>query len=75
MLTADVCLMTTPGINVYQLKRSKGVKHYAHVLHAASDATMYRLFGIDYFDSILLSGDYQKKDIRLLEEIRWGVLI
>jgi CDP-glycerol glycerophosphotransferase (TagB/SpsB family) len=70
MLTADVCLMTTPGINVYQLKRSKGVKHYAHVLHMASDATMYRLFGIDYFDSILLSGDYQKKDIRLLEEKR-----
>ena len=70
MLTADVCLMTTPGLNVYQLKRSKGVKHYAHILHAASDATMYRLFGIDYFDSVLLTGDYQKKDIRLLEQQR-----
>lgn len=70
MVSADVCLMTTPGLNVYQLKRSKGVKHYAHVLHMASDATMYRLFGIDYFDSVLLSGDYQKKDIRLLEEKR-----
>jgi CDP-glycerol glycerophosphotransferase (TagB/SpsB family) len=40
------------------------------VLHAASDATMYRLFGIDYFDSILLTGDYQKTDIRLLEKQR-----
>ena len=70
MLIADVCLMTTPGLNVYQLKRSKGVKHYAHVLHAASDATMYRMFGIDYFDSILLSGDYQKKDLLKLEQIR-----
>ena len=70
MLTAGVVLMTTPGLQVYQLKRSKNVKHYTHILHAPSDATMYRLFGIDYFDSILLSGDYQKEDIRLLEKQR-----
>lgn len=70
MLSAGVVLMTTPGLQVYQLKRSKNVKHYTHVLHAASDATMYRLFGIDYFDSILLSGDYQKADIQKLEEMR-----
>lgn len=70
MLSAGIVLMTTPGLQVYQLKRSKNVKHYSHVLHAASDATMYRLFGIDYFDSILLTGDYQKKDIRLLEKQR-----
>jgi CDP-glycerol glycerophosphotransferase (TagB/SpsB family) len=59
--------MTTPGLDVYQLKRSKMVKHYAHILHAPSDATMYRLFGIDYFDSVLLTGDYQAEDIRILE--------
>lgn len=70
MLSAGVVLMTTPGLQVYQLKRSKHVKHYAHVLHAASDATMYRLFGIDYFDSVLLSGDYQKNDIITLEKQR-----
>ncbi|MDR2259196.1 MAG: CDP-glycerol glycerophosphotransferase family protein [Treponema sp.] len=69
-LSADVVLMTTPGLDVYQLKRSKNVKHYSHILHAPSDATMYRLFGIDYFDSILLTGDYQAKDIRELEKIR-----
>jgi len=70
ILNADVVLMTTPGLDVYQLKRSKGVKHYAHVLHMPSDATMYRLFGIDYFDSILLTGDYQASDIRILEQQR-----
>jgi CDP-glycerol glycerophosphotransferase (TagB/SpsB family) len=70
MLKADVVLMTTPGLDVYQLKRSKGVKHYAHVLHMPSDATMYHLFGIDYFDSILLTGDYQARDIRILEQKR-----
>jgi len=70
MIKAGVVLMTTPGLDVYQLKRSKGVKHYAHILHAPSDAVMYRLFGIDYFDSILLTGDYQAKDIRTLETQR-----
>ncbi|MCL1932152.1 MAG: CDP-glycerol glycerophosphotransferase family protein [Treponema sp.] len=70
MLKANVVLMTTPGLDVYQLKRSKGVRHYAHVLHAPSDAVMYRLFGIDYFDSILLTGDYQANDIRVLEQKR-----
>jgi hypothetical protein len=70
ILSAGVVLMTTPGLQVYQLKRSKSVKHYSHVLHAPSDATMYRMFGIDYFDSVLLSGGYQAEDIRLLEKIR-----
>jgi hypothetical protein len=69
-LSARVVLMTTPGLNVYQLKRTKTVKHYAHVLHTTSDATMYRMFGIDYFDSVLLTGDYQKEDIRELEKLR-----
>ncbi len=70
MLSAGVVLMTTPGLNVYQLKRSKRVKHYAHVVHATGDATLYRLFGVDYFDSVLLTGDYQAADIRTLEEQR-----
>jgi hypothetical protein len=70
LLEADIVLMTTPGLEVYQLKRSKGVKHYAHILHDTGDTTCYRLFGIDWFDSILLSGEYQKRDIRDLEEIR-----
>jgi hypothetical protein len=70
ILNAGVVLMTTPGLDVYQLKRSKNVKHYAHVLHMTSDATMYRLFGLDYFDSVLLTGDYQAGDIRILEQQR-----
>jgi hypothetical protein len=70
MLRAGICLMTTPGLDVYQLKRSKMVKHYSHILHMPSDATTYRLFGIDYFDSVLLTGDYQAEDIKILESQR-----
>ena len=70
MLSAGFVLMTTPGLQVYQLKRSKRVAHYSHVLHMPNDATTYRLFGLDYFDSVLLTGDYQKDDIRALEKQR-----
>ena len=70
MLSAGFVLMTTPGLDVYQLKRSKHVRHYANILHAASDATMMRLFALDFFDSILLTGDYQAEDIRTLEAQR-----
>ena len=69
-LSAEILLMTTPGLDVYQLKRSKTVKHYSHVLHSPADTTTYRLFGLDYFDSVLLTGDYQINDIRYLEKQR-----
>jgi len=69
-ISAEIVLMTTPGLQVYQLKRSKTVKHYSHIIHAPTDATTYRLFGLDYFDSVLLTGDYQGADIRYLEHMR-----
>jgi hypothetical protein len=69
-LEADLCLMTTPGLDVFQLKRSPGVKHYSHILHMVTDATTYRLFGLDYYDSVLLTGTYQERDLRVLETKR-----
>ena len=70
MLSAKVVLMTTPGLNVYQLKRSKNVQHYSHILHMPNDATLYRLFCLDYFDSIFVNGEYQKEGIQLIEQQR-----
>lgn len=70
MLSAGIVLMTTPGLQVYQLKRSKRVKHYSHIFHSCTDSSMYRLFGLDYFDSVLMTGDYQADDIRFLEKQR-----
>lgn len=69
-LNATILLSTTPGLDVYQWKRSKDVKFYVHIPHAASEIVLYRMFGIDYYDAILLSGDYQIENIRKLEEIR-----
>ena len=69
-LAAGVVLSTTPGLDVYQWKRSKKVDCYVHIAHAPNDITLYRMFGLDYYDAILLSGDYQVDQIRKLEELR-----
>lgn len=70
LLKADVLLSTTPGLDVYQWKRSKDVGWYVHILHAAGDASLYRMFGTDYYDALLLSGDFQIRQIRELERLR-----
>lgn len=69
-LNASVILSTTPGLDVYQWKRSREGGFYVHIPHAANDITLYRMFGIDYYDAILLSGDYQIDSIRQLENLR-----
>ena len=69
-LSANIVLSTTPGLDVYQWKRSKEVQCYVHMLHAMGDVLLYHMFGIDYYDAILLAGEFQKADIRKLEKVR-----
>ena len=69
-LSADVVLATTPDLEVLQWKRSKSVKHYCHILHAAGGLVFCRLFGIDYFDSVLLPNSDEIHEIRYLESAR-----
>ena len=70
MMSADVVLSTTPGLDVLQWKRSKDVKWYVHTLHAVGSAAGYRMFGLDYYDAVLLSGQFQVDELRELEEPR-----
>lgn len=70
MLQADIVLSSTPGLDVYQWKRSRDVGWYVHVLHAANGVTCYRMFGTDYYDALLLSGEYQVQEVRKLEAQR-----
>lgn len=69
-LKADILLSTTPSLDVYQWKRSRDVKWYVHVPHAISGVTMYRLYGIDYYDSVLLNSDCFIDETRELEQAR-----
>lgn len=69
-LNATVLLSTTPGLEVYGWKRSKEVSYYVHILHAPCEVVLYRMYGLDYYDAILLSGEYQREDLRNLEKLR-----
>ncbi len=69
-LKATLVLSTTPGLDVYQWKRSKDVDCYVHILHAAGEVVLYRMFGLDYYDSVLVAGKIQEDDIRALEDMR-----
>ena len=71
-LNATIVLSTTPGLDVYQWKRSKNVDYYIHIFHTAGEVTRYRLFGIDYYDALMIAGDYQERDIRDLEAL-WEI--
>ena len=70
MLEADVVCMTTPGLDVLQIHRSKGVGHYAHIMHAPGDISRYRLFGVDYYDSLFCAGPYNEASAREFERQR-----
>ena len=70
LLNAGILLSTTPGLDVYQWKRSKNVAWYTHIFHAVDEGTGYRMFGMDYYDAILLTGQYQERYIRMLEKMR-----
>lgn len=70
MMRADICLSTTPGLDVYQWKRSRNVKYYVHIMHSAATTLLYRMFGMDYYDALLLTGNFQVKEVRELEEVR-----
>ncbi len=70
LANAGIILSTTPGLDVYQWKRSKNVDWYVHTFHSTGDSALYRMFGIDCYDAVLLSGSIQEKNIRNMEEIR-----
>lgn len=69
-LEADVFALTTPGVDVLQIRRSPGVKKYVHILHAIGDIHYYKLYSFDYYDIVFCSCAAQQKSIRVLEEKR-----
>ncbi len=72
-LKADIVISTTPGLDVYQWKRSKTVRLYVHIPHSVDDLTVYRMFGLDHYDVILASGPNQEEGVRKIESLRPGI--
>lgn len=69
-MTADMLVLTTPGLDVLEIKKNKNVKHYCHVTHAPGCIAGYKAYSVDYYDSVLLGGDGDIEVIAELEEKR-----
>ena len=69
-LDADLLVTTTPQLDVMTFRRSRRVKHYAHVPHALGESRYVRPYAYDYFDSVLCCGPILKGNIRRMESIR-----
>ncbi len=67
---ADIFCLTTPGIDVLQIRRSAGVKRYVHIVHAIGDIHTYKLYSFDYYNAVFCAGRGQAKSLRALERIR-----
>jgi YidC/Oxa1 family membrane protein insertase len=68
-MRADVLVMTMPDLETYHLKRSKVADvHYLYLFHAmVSTHSNYREFAFDHYDTIFLTGPYQRDEIRATE--------
>ena len=69
-LKANMCVMTTPQLNILRLKRSDDVKHYCYLAHAPMDVHANKKFSFDYYDSVLCGNDYHIANLRQLEKDR-----
>ena len=69
-LEADVFVLTTPGIDVLQIKRSPGVKAYVHIVHAVGDIHTYKFYSFDYYDAVYCACPGQVRSLRALEAVR-----
>ncbi|HPJ15674.1 MAG TPA: CDP-glycerol glycerophosphotransferase family protein, partial [Spirochaetota bacterium] len=69
-LEADIVVMTTPGLDVLQIKRSKKVRHYVHITHSAAGCIGYKTYGLDYYDTVLTGGDVDIINIKEIESKR-----
>jgi hypothetical protein len=69
-LSAKLLLTTTPQLDVMTFRRSRLVRHYAHIPHALGECRHVRPYAYDFFDTVLCCGEVLKRNIRRMEAIR-----
>src|SRR5688572_30852002 len=67
---ATVLVTTTPQLEVMTFRRSRRVRHYAHLPHALGESRYVRPYAYDYFDSVFCCGEILKQNIRRMEALR-----
>ena len=71
-LKEALLLSTTPNISCagYPIKRSPHTRKLIHFFHSLIDLSMYRKGSLDFYDAVILPGDYHIAPIRHLEKLR-----
>lgn len=67
---AALVVSTTPHLDVYMLKRSRGVGRYAHLFHSPTDIAYNEKYSFDWYDCLLTVGPFQDRSVRQLERRR-----
>lgn len=72
MLKADVLAMSSPDLELFQVKRSKTHPvHYVYLMHGSDSVFMaLRERALDHFDSVFCSGPHNITEIRRREELK-----
>ncbi|HCM25992.1 MAG: hypothetical protein A2Z96_03130 [Spirochaetes bacterium GWB1_48_6] len=67
---AAMVVSTTPHLDIYMLKRSRGVRKYVHLFHAPTDLCFYEKYAFDWYDCLFTVGTFQERSVRYLETRR-----
>lgn len=71
-ITAPIMLATTPNIGCQDspLEKPKKIDNLIHIFHHVGDVSIYRKHSLDFYDSVIMVGEFQQKAIRQLESRR-----
>ncbi len=71
-LKGSVLLSTTPNIGTpeYPLKKPAAISNMVHVFHSVSDISIYMKSSLDFYDIVIMPGDFTKDSIRQIEKVR-----
>lgn len=67
---ALLLVTTTPQLDIMTFRRSRRVRHYAHLQHALGESRYVRPFAYDHYDSIMCCGPIMKSNVRRMEALR-----
>lgn len=71
-LKEALVLSTTPNIACagYPIKRSPDTRKLIHFFHSLIDLSLYRKGSLDFYDAVIMPGNYHINPIRQLEKLR-----
>ena len=69
-LKCDLMIMTVTDLNNFEIKKSKNCTNYLYVFHSLMSVFKgYNKNAFDNYDIIFTNGEYQKKELQIMENV------